>query len=294
MTARWEPQLEPSVASGAEQRQQYVVDSEAKLAGTLRSLRETWSYRDVMLAFASRSIRVKYKQAAIGLLWVVLQPLSATLLFTLVVGKFAHVSSEHAPYLLFALCGMTAWQFLSEALTTSADSVVADSALLRKVYFPREILPVAAIVAAVVDLAPSIVILIIFELAFGYWPTVQWLALPLVPIALIAGALAYGLLPAALNVYYRDVRYVLPFLMQLGLFLSPVIYSLSSLSRPVRDAFIIFNPAACAIDGFRRILLHHEWPQWLLSAASLGWCLLLALVTYTIFKKLERTFSDRA
>ena len=246
-----------------------------------------------MLAFASRQVRVKYKQAAIGLAWVVLQPLIATLLFTLVLGKLSHLSSEGAPYLLFALCGMVSWGFFSEGFTAGADSVVADAALLRKVYFPREILPVAAICASLVDLVPSIVLLLIFEIGYGKLPTLQWLALPIVPLVLVMGALAFNLLPAALNVFYRDVRHVLPFLVQIGLFASPVVYSLQEIGQPFRDIFIVINPAACAIDAIRRILLHQEWPELGLTAACLGWSLVLGLVSYYFFKKLERSFADR-
>jgi ABC-type polysaccharide/polyol phosphate export permease len=121
----------------------------------------------------------------------------------------------------------------------------------------------------------------------------QWLALPLVPVILVLGALAYILLPAALNVFYRDVRYVLPFIVQIGLFASPVVYSLQAVAQPYRDIFIIINPAACAIDAVRRILLHHEWPQPALTGASIVWSLLLGMLTYYLFKKLERSFADR-
>ena len=288
----------PATASEADhdrrgQATTYVVTAGAGFGRLWANLAEAWAFRDVMLAFASRQVRVKYKQAAIGITWVVLQPLVAALLFTIVLGKLSHVSSEGAPYLLFALCGMVAWGFFSGALSLGSESVVGDAPLLRKVYFPREILPVAAIFTALVDLVPSFVLLLVFELGYGRLPTVEWLALPLVPLVLIVGALAYMLLPAALNVFYRDVRYVLPFVIQIGLFASPVIYSLHAVGQPFRDIFIVVNPAACGIDVVRRILLHHEWPQLGLVGASLGWSLLLGLLTYYFFKKLERSFADR-
>jgi lipopolysaccharide transport system permease protein len=271
----------------------YAVTAGGGLGSLSSNLAEAWAFREVMLAFASRQVRVKYKQAAIGLTWVVIQPLIAALLFTVVLGKLAHVSSEGAPYLLFALCGMVAWNFFAEALTAGSESVVTDAPLLRKVYFPREVLPVAAIAASLVDLAPSFVLLLIFDVAYGRSPTLQWLALPIVPVVLAVGALAYILVPAALNVFYRDVRYVLPFIVQLGLFATPVIYSLQAIGQPFRDVFIILNPAACAIDCVRRVLLHHQWPEFGLTAASLVWSMLLAALTYYVFKKLERSFADR-
>jgi lipopolysaccharide transport system permease protein len=271
----------------------YVVTAGGGLGSLRGNLSEAWAFRDVMLAFASRQVRVKYKQAAIGLAWVLIQPLIAALLFTVVLGKLSHVSSEGAPYLLFALCGMVAWGFFSEALSLGSESVVADAPLLRKVYFPREVLPVAAIFASLVDLAPSFLLLLVFEIGYGKFPTLQWLALPIVPLVLVVGSLAYMLLPAALNVFYRDVRYVLPFVVQIGLFASPVVYSLQEIGQPFRDIFIVINPAACAIDAVRRILLHHQWPQPELTAACICWSVLLATLTYFLFKKLERSFADR-
>lgn len=284
---------EPERHDGRGQAISYVVTAGAGVGSLRSNLGEAWAFRDVMVAFASRQVRVRYKQAAIGLAWVVVQPLIATLLLTLVLGHLSHVSGEGAPYLLFALCGMVAWGFFSQALTLGSDSVVTDAPLLRKVYFPREVLPIAAIVAALVDLAPSFALLLVFELAYGKPPTLQWLALPLIPVVLAIGALAYILLPAALNVFYRDVKYVLPFIVQIGLFASPVVYSLQEISQPIRSIFIILNPAACAIDGLRRILLHHQWPQPDLTAACVGWSLLLATFTYYLFKKLEQSFADR-
>jgi lipopolysaccharide transport system permease protein len=271
----------------------YVVTADDSLGSLRRNAIEVWAFREVMLAFTARQIRVKYKQAAIGLAWVLIQPLITALLFTVVLGKLSHVSSEGAPYLLFALCGMVAWGFFSEALALGSESVVSDAPLLRKVYFPREILPVAAICTALVDLAPAFLLLLIFEVCYGHLPTLEWLALPIVPVVLAAGALAYVLLPAALNVFYRDVRYVLPFIIQIGLFASPVVYSLEAIGQPYRDIFVIVNPAACAIDTVRRILLHHEWPQFGLVAACLAWTLLIGVLTYYLFKKLERSFADR-
>jgi lipopolysaccharide transport system permease protein len=188
---------------------------------------------------------------------------------------------------------MVAWGFFSQAFSVGSDSVVTDAPLLRKVYFPREILPVAAIVASLVDLVPSFGLLLVFEIGYGKYPAAQWLALPVVPVVLVLGVFAYVLLPAALNVFYRDVRHVLPFIVQIGLFASPVIYSLHAVGQPFRDIFIVLNPVACAIDAVRRILLHHEWPQPGLTAADIGWSLLLATLTYYVFKKLERSFADR-
>ena len=270
-----------------------VVDADKWLFNVAASLREVWIFREVLLAFASRIIRVRYKQAALGIAWALVVPTISAILFTVVLGRVAHIASEGVPYLLFALCGMVAWGFFSTALGVAMDSVVADSALLRKVYFPREVLPFAAIVASLVDLVPTFVLLIIFCIAYGYTPAVEWLALPLVPILLVTGVAAYAMLPASLNVYYRDIRYILPFVLQLGLFASPVLWSLTRVAQPWRDLIIAVNPAACAIDALRRILLHHQWPQLLSTVSCLAWIGVLGLVGYFCFKRLERGFADR-
>jgi ABC-type polysaccharide/polyol phosphate export permease len=170
---------------------------------------------------------------------------------------------------------------------------VTDSALLRKVFFPREVLPLAAILAGLVDFAPALATLILAALLYGFVPGITWLALPLVLGVVVLFATAFGLGLSGLNVYYRDVRYVLPFVLQLGLFASPVIYSLASVPAGWRDFYEVINPLAAAIDGLRRIVLHDEWPQFGITFGALGWCVALVVGSYALFKRLERGFADR-
>jgi lipopolysaccharide transport system permease protein len=257
------------------------------------SLRELWIFREVLFAFVVRQVKVKYKQAAVGVGWAVIQPVVAAGLFALFLGKLSNVGSEGAPYLLFALAGMVAWTYFSGAAGLAMESLITDQALLRKVYFPREVLPLAAVGAVFVDFLPALGTLVVASLLYGVTPTVTWLALPLPAVLLAVTAAAFGLGLSGLNVYYRDVRYALPFVLQLGLFASPVVYPLSALPGTWRTVYAILNPVAAAIDALRRIVIHQAWPHFGVTFAALGWACLLAVGAYAFFKRLERGFSDR-
>lgn len=275
-------------------REKPVLDVEGGPGGVSReAIRELWVFREVLWAFAVRQVKVKYKQAAIGVGWAIVQPVAAAALFALFLGRFANVGSEGVPYLLFALSGTVVWTYFSASASSASESLVTDSALLRKVFFPREVLPLAAIVAGLVDFAPAFLTLVVASLLYGLFPTVTWLALPLVVAIAILAAVAFGLGLSGINVYYRDVRYVLPFVLQLGLFASPVVYSVDGIPSSWRAVYEILNPLAAAIDGVRRIVIHAEWPQLGITFGALGWCMFLVVGGYALFKRLERGFADR-
>jgi lipopolysaccharide transport system permease protein len=258
------------------------------------SLRELWHFRGVQWAFVQRQLKVRYKQAVVGAGWVVLQPLLASAIFALFLGRYAKISSEGVPYFVFALAGMAGWGYFSSAANTGADSLVGNQNLLRKIYFPREILPLTAVFSGLVDLAIAMGVLVVTTFAYGIGPAVSWVALPLPVLILVlfAGAVALGL--SSLNIYYRDVRYVLPFLLQLGLFASPIAYPLSKVPAAWREVYAVLNPIAAAVDGTRRIVVHGEWPDFTTTLGGLGWSVLLFLLAFALFKRLERGFSDRA
>lgn len=257
------------------------------------SLRELWIFREVLRAFTLRYVKVKYKQAALGVGWAVLQPVVSALVFAVFIGRFASVSSEGVSYTVFALAGTVAWSYFSTASGSAMESLVNDAGMLRKVYFPREVLPLAAVVAALVDFVPALVALLMFVTIDGIGPSLTWLALP-VPIATLAlTATAAGLGLSGMNVYYRDVRYVLPFALQLGLFASPVIFSLGMIPSSWRAPYAILNPCAAAIDSLRRITLHRQWPDAGISSGALLVAGAGTVVAYAFFKRLERGFSDR-
>jgi lipopolysaccharide transport system permease protein len=260
---------------------------------TRDSFRELWHFREVQLAFVGRQLRVRYKQAIVGAGWVVVQPLAAAALFALFLGRYAGIESEGVPYLLFALTGTAAWSYFSGAANTGAESLVANQGLLRKIYFPREILPLTAVLSGLIDLAIGLLLVVAATLLYGIAPDVVWLALPLPILILVVFAAAFALALSSLNIYYRDIRYVLPFLLQVGLFASPIAYSLSLVPERWRDIYAVLNPIAAAVDGIRRILLHGSWPDAAVAFGALAWSLLLLAAALMLFKRLERGFSDR-
>jgi lipopolysaccharide transport system permease protein len=283
-----------TVARAAQVGEKPILDVEGGTGRLSRdALRELWIFREVLWAFAVRQVKVKYKQAAIGVGWAIVQPVAAAALFTLFLGRVANVSSEGVPYLLFALSGTVVWTYFSASASSASESLVTDSALLRKIFFPREVLPLAAILAGLVDFVPAFLTLVVAALLYGFFPTISWVALPLVIALPIVAAIAFGLGLSGLNVYYRDVRYVLPFVLQLGLFATPVIYSVDGIPDNWRAVYEVLNPLAAAIDGMRRIVLHGEWPEFGITFAALGWCVLLVVGGYALFKRLERGFTDR-
>jgi homopolymeric O-antigen transport system permease protein len=261
---------------------------------TWDSFRELWHFREVQFAFVGRQLRVRYKQAIVGAGWVVLQPLAAAALFALFLGRYAGIDSEGVPYLLFALVGTAAWSYFSGAANTGAESLVANQGLLRKIYFPREILPLTAVLSGLTDLAIGLVLVIVATLLYGIWPDVPWLALPLPIATLVVFAAAFALALSSLNIYYRDIRYVLPFLLQLGLFASPIAYPLSLVPEDWQDIYAVLNPIAAAVDGLRQILLHGAWPDPAVAFGALAWSVFLLGAALVLFKRLERGFADRA
>jgi lipopolysaccharide transport system permease protein len=269
----------------------HVVDSRRRRLSA-PNLLELWSYREVFLAFAIRHFKIRYKQAAIGVGWSLVQPLFAALLFAIFLGRFAHLSGEGRPYFLFALAGLVPWTFFSTALTSSADSLIRDASMVRKVYFPREILPLSAVAAALADLPAAILVLLGLDLATGGRPSLTWLLIPLPIFLLLLTAASLGLIMSALNVYYRDIRHALPFLLQIIMFSSPVIYSLEIIPASWRAVYQAVNPIAAAIEDLRRLVLHDTWPDPWVNAWALLSLLLLLILGYYLFLSLQRDFAD--
>jgi lipopolysaccharide transport system permease protein len=260
---------------------------------TRASLVELWLFRGVMWAFTVREVKVRYKQAAIGVGWAVLQPLVAAAIFAVFLGRYAGLQSEGVPYLLFALAGMVPWTYFSNAALNGSQALVANESMLRKLFFPREVLPLSSVLASLVDLLPGIAVLAAAVIIYGDTPELTWLAVPIPVILLLTFAAALSVAMSAINVYYRDVKYALPFLIQIGLFLSPVVYPISSIPDQWRELYSVLNPVATAIDDLRLIMLHGEWPTWDTSALAFAWSLFLLVVAYAMFKRLERGFADR-
>ncbi len=255
------------------------------------SLRELWEYRELLYFLAWRDVKIRYKQTVIGVAWAVIQPVITMVVFTVIFDRFARIPSEGIPYPIFALAGLLPWYLFSGALQRSVQSVVASAHLIAKVYFPRLIVPIAASLSAVVDFAFSLVVLVAMAIGFGILPTWRFIAVPALVIFVLLSALAVGLWLSALNVRYRDVGYALPFLIQLWMFASPVVYPLGLVSGRWRLLYSL-NPTVGIIEGFRWAFFGGRIPagEVMLVAGVVVLCLLTGGVVY--FRRMERTFAD--
>jgi lipopolysaccharide transport system permease protein len=255
-------------------------------------LRELWRYRELLLFFAWRDLKIRYKQTLLGISWAVLQPVMYMVVFTLFFGRVAGLYSEGKPYALLALSGSVIWLYFANSVNLAAASLVGNAALITKVYFPRLAASTAPALAGLVDLLLSTGVLLAVMVGYGVWPGFPRILLA-VPFVLLAmgTAIGAGSWLAALNVKYRDVRYVVPFMLQLWLFASPVVYSSELLDGPLRYLYYL-NPMAGVVDGFRWAMLGGIPPSYTsvaISTAS-GAVLLIGGVLY--FRRMERDFAD--
>ena len=279
---------------GAGQRpSEHVFVSRAGRGGPSRAaLRELWAFREVLYAFVVRRNRERYKQALFGAAWVVIQPVAAALVFALFLGRLAHLSSDGAPYFLFVLAGLAAWTYFAQTLSQCTESLVNEASVIRKVFFPREIAPLSVVIAGLIDLLIAMAVLAVIVAISGRPPTAAWLLLPLPLLVVVVTATAFGVLFAGLNVYYRDASYALPFLTQLGFFLSPVIYPAGLVPQGARVAYLVLNPVAAGIQSLRDILLGRAVPDLEVLGLALVWAALLLMAAYAGFKTVERRFAD--
>lgn len=255
------------------------------------SPRELWRYRDLALQIVLRDITVRYRQTAFGAAWAIMQPLAFMVVFSLFFGKVAGVSSDGLPYPLFSLAALVPWTFFANTLLLSSESLVVNQQLVSKIYFPRIFVPAGVIGAGFVDIAISILILLVIVLAWGFVPSLAILALPLLIAMVAATALGAGAALSAINVRYRDVRYVVPFAIQMWLFLTPVVYSSSSISEPWRLLSAI-NPMAGVVEGFRWAVLDTGSAPLDLMAISAVSAAVLLVAGLAYFDRVERAFAD--
>jgi lipopolysaccharide transport system permease protein len=258
----------------------------------LLDLREIWEYRELLGFLAWRDLKVRYKQTAIGVGWAVLQPLAMMAVFTVFFGQLARVPSDGLPYPLFALAGLLPWNLFARVLASSADSLVRDQRLISKVYFPRLIVPLSSSLAALVDFAISLALLVLAMALFQFWPDPRLLLFPLLTLLLLITALGVGFWLSALNVEFRDVQHTLPFLTQLWFFLTPVVYPASLVPEGFR-AFYSLNPMVGVVEAFRWILLGSAAPPPTLSLLVSCFISVVLFVTGLLyFRSRERTFAD--
>jgi lipopolysaccharide transport system permease protein len=254
-------------------------------------LKELWEYRELIYFLTWRDIKVRYKQTAIGIAWAVLQPLAMMAVFTLFFGRLAKIPSEGIPYPLFAFSGLLPWQFFSRTLMESSRSLVLDQKLITKVYFPRVIVPLASTLAALLDFLIASLLLMGLLVVYGRIPGANALALFLFVVLMLMTSLGLSFWLSALNVEYRDVMYVVPFLTQFLLFVTPVVYPSSMVPGRWRTLYGL-NPMAGVVEGFRWSLLGVGQGFSPMIAVSIGAAFLLFLTGMIWFRRMERTFVD--
>jgi len=261
-------------------------------SGFLRlKLRDVWAYRELLYFLVWRDVKVRYKQTALGAAWAILQPVMTMVVFSVFFGRLAKVPSDGIPYPVFAFAALLPWQLFAYALSESSNSLVSNQNLITKVYFPRLVIPMSAVLAGLVDFAVAFVILLGMMRYYGIVPTAAIALLPLFVLLAVATALAVGLWLSALNVKYRDVRYTIPFLTQFWLFATPVAYP-STLVPERWRALYGLNPMAGVVEGFRWALLGKSQGPGPLLAVSVGAVVVLLVGGLIYFRRMESTFAD--
>jgi lipopolysaccharide transport system permease protein len=253
--------------------------------------RELWEYREVALFLMWRDLKVRFRQTALGVFWAILQPLLLTAIFTIFLNRVAGVYAYNIPYAVFALSGVVPWTLFSRALATSSGSLVESSAIISKVYFPRLMLPLASATSYVIDFAMSLVVLVVVMAIYGVHVTPALALAPLFALMSLVVALAFGVWLSAVNVRYRDVQFLLPFVIQLWLLATPIAYPLARI--PHRwQTLIGLNPVAGVVTGFRWAVTGKAQPPLGLIALSLAVTFGVLVVGLAYFRKTERTFAD--
>lgn len=253
--------------------------------------RELWAYRELFFFLMWRDVKVRYKQTALGAAWVVLQPLLLMVVFTIFLGQLKGVGPTGIPYPVFAFAALVPWTYFANALAAASNSLVGSSNLISKIYFPRLIIPFAAPCSFVLDLVISFIVLCILMAGYQVEPSSHVWLVPLFALYVIGVSIGTGLFLAALNVRYRDVRYAVPFLIQLWLFASPVAYQFSVVGSQYRLIFAL-NPMVAGIEGFRSSLLGTGGLPASVYAISIASAFVLTTLGFVYFRRVERTFAD--
>ncbi len=257
----------------------------------LKDLKEIWVYRELLYFFSWRDLKVRYKQTMIGALWAIIQPFVAMVIFSVFFGGLAKIPSDNVPYPIFVYTGLLFWQLFSDSLSEVSGALIANQAIITKVYFPRLIIPITTVITKFVDF--SIASIILAGMMFYYHITPSWQSIIVIPILLIITAMCaegLGLFLAAINVKYRDVRYILPYFIQLLIFITPVIYPGSIAGH--YSKFLALNPMTGVVNNARAVLLGTAQVNWLQIGISVVGCAVLLFIGVYMFKKVERYFAD--
>ncbi len=256
--------------------------------------KDLWRYRELFYILAWRDVKVRYKQTVIGVLWSILRPLLTMIVFTLIFSKIANLPTEGtAPYAILVYAAMLPWQFFATALTESSNSLVTNSNLISKVYFPRMIVPASAVISSFVDFLISFAIMFFLMAYYQYMPPLQILFLPLMLLFVFLVSFSLGLYLTAVNVKYRDFRYIIPFIVQFGLYISPVGFSSSLVPEKWRMLYNL-NPMVGVIDGFRWCIVGGEFTNTLMQSIGISLLFTIIVLIFGIryFRKVEKTFAD--
>lgn len=268
-----------------------VVVIEPRTGWATVNLRELFQYRELAFLLAWRDVKVRYKQTVLGGLWAILQPVITMLVFSLFFGRLAKVPSDGVPYPLFAYAALVPWTLFSTGLNQSSNSLVNGANLLRKVYFPRLVMPLASVLAGVVDFILAFSVLLVMMLVYGFVPTIAVLIIPGLVLLVLTTSLGAGLWLAAFNVRFRDVRYVIPFLIEIWLLATPIAYPSTLLSERWRPIYAL-NPMVGVVEGFRWALLGtNTAPGLMVLVSSIAAVLLLVSGVY-VFRRMERNLAD--
>jgi lipopolysaccharide transport system permease protein len=254
------------------------------------NLRDLWAHRELLYFLTWRDVKVRYKQTALGVLWAILQPVFMMLIFTLFFGKLAGIKTGEIPYPLFAFAGLVPWTFFANSVTSGGNSLTGSAGLITKVYFPRMLVPVAAVAAGFVDFILAFIVLVGLMVYFQVGLTVNMLMLPVLALMMMLFALGIGMWMAALNVKYRDIRFALPFVIQIWLFVSSVIAPSTAVPEQWRW-LLVLNPMSGFIEGFRAALFGHEF-NWTMLGISSAITLVVLIYSAHAFRRMEKNFAD--
>ena len=282
----------PSVAAPAARLPSGVVSIEPPRGLFNLNLGELWAYRELLYFFVWRDVKVRYKQTLIGVLWVVIQPLMTMGVFTIFFGRLAKLPSQGLPYPVFYFAALVPWAYFSNALSSCTNIVVSNQHVITKVYFPRLVLPLAAVCSPLIDFGVGLIVMIALTLSFGIRPPATVLLLPVLIVLALFTALAVGLWTSALNALYRDVASIIPFTVQFWMVASPVVYPSSLVPQPWRGLYGI-NPMVSVIDGFRWALTGHGQPPGPIMLVSAAMVVVLLIGGLIFFQRMEGTVTDR-
>jgi lipopolysaccharide transport system permease protein len=270
---------------------QNLIIIEPKKGWTTIDLKEIWKYRELLYFLTKRDIKVRYKQTVLGGLWAIIQPFFTMVVFTLFFGRLAKVPSDGIPYPIFVYAGILPWTYFANALFASGNSLVGSANLITKVYFPRLIIPASASLAGLIDFFIAMILLGVLMIYYQFIPGISVVLFPVLVGLTFLCAVGVGLWLSALNVQYRDIRYAIPFVIQLWMFVSPVIYPVSMVGEKYQW-LLALNPMGGVITAFRASLLGHQPIDWFLLGISAAIILFLFLSGMYYFRKMEKTFAD--